>query len=288
MGTRDPHWAKERSVTAAAVRDFARQFQGDDVVDGVLRILENCEVVGRSAIVHALDGFLRDHDEFRGATLCLFGTLKDSGAITSYYANDIAPTFDMPVGDLPQALASGRPILFIDDFIGTGAQAVSIFEAWLGADPTIELNEDREASQLVPQLVDALRERSVALVYPTGWSLGVRRLRHRARELGLRLALHVDRMDENLPLAFGRGIFEDAQQEDAVRSECERIGKALLVSRGTHLEAWAAERALGYGNQGLLLVFPYNTPSQTLTCLWSPGTLDGLPWRPIFPRRTKR
>ena len=52
--------------------------------------------------------------------------------------------------------------------------------------------------------------------------------------------------------------------------------------------AWAEKRALGYGNDAFLVLFPNNTPSATLTCLWKRGTVDGIPWMPLFPRRQKQ
>lgn len=48
-----------------------------------------------------------------------------------------------------------------------------------------------------------------------------------------------------------------------------------------------AERKLGYGNRGMLLFFPYNAPSQTLTCMWATGQVDGEVWEPIVRRRKK-
>jgi deoxynucleoside triphosphate triphosphohydrolase SAMHD1 len=38
----------------------------------------------------------------------------------------------------------------------------------------------------------------------------------------------------------------------------------------------------------MLLVTPFNTPTQTLTVLWMEGEVDGLPWKPLFPRRKKK
>ena len=47
------------------------------------------------------------------------------------------------------------------------------------------------------------------------------------------------------------------------------------------------QRALGYGGRSYLLVFPYNTPTQSLTLLWGEGTVDGWQWLPLLPRRRK-
>jgi hypothetical protein len=61
----------------------------------------------------------------------------------------------------------------------------------------------------------------------------------------------------------------------------------LLDEEAGHDHEWCSERALGYGNQAFLVLFPYNAPSQSLTALWATGDVDGAPWSPLFPRRKK-
>ncbi|WP_431356469.1 phosphoribosyltransferase-like protein [Microcella indica] len=47
------------------------------------------------------------------------------------------------------------------------------------------------------------------------------------------------------------------------------------------------ERALGYGNEGFLVISSFNTPTMTLTALWGSGLVNDAEWRPLFARRKK-
>lgn len=47
------------------------------------------------------------------------------------------------------------------------------------------------------------------------------------------------------------------------------------------------KRALGHGNRAMLLVFPYNVPTQTITVIREAGIVDGVAWQPLLRRRKK-
>jgi hypothetical protein len=70
-------------------------------------------------------------------------------------------------------------------------------------------------------------------------------------------------------------------------SRCDEIGRQLLESQHVAAEKIAG-RALGYGNNAYLIVFPYNVPTATLTLLWCEGKVDGIDWMPLLPRRKKK
>ena len=90
--------------------------------------------------------------------------------------------------------------------------------------------------------------------------------------------------DESAPRAFGSG----AEPREKLEKFCGAVGEALLRDdeRG-HDQSWAQKRALGYGNEAFLVLFGYNTPAQTLTCIWKDGAFKGIPWMALFPRRPK-
>ena len=74
---------------------------------------------------------------------------------------------------------------------------------------------------------------------------------------------------------------------------CADIGRQIVLSQATgesvqQAQGKTAERALGYGNRGMLLGTPFNVPSQTMTLVWGNGIVDGLPWEPLMRRRKKR
>ena len=75
------------------------------------------------------------------------------------------------------------------------------------------------------------------------------------------------------PAAFS-GSKSEARTE--LEERCRDIGMQLLDDNPRHDREWRAKRALGYGNEAFTVVFPYNTPTQTLTCLWKSGKVDGV------------
>jgi len=167
----------------------------------------------------------------------------------------------------------------VEDFIGSGQQSVSILEAWLGAEPTTTLREERRP--LSPSAAQQLRERKLAFVFAAGTSAGETLLRKRASALGLEIEVFLG--SDSAPRAF------DGQSgRDQLKEYCDRVGRELLLDpEHGHDEEWTAKRTLGYGNSAFLVLFGYNTPTQTLTCIWQDGTFDGVPWMALFPRRRK-
>ena len=111
------------------------------------------------------------------------------------------------------------------------------------------------------------------------------------KELGLELHVHVANTADRLPTAFTGDSVEYSTPDAARRFQerCAEIGQELLESSpsGPRNKDTIPNRVLGYGNHAFLIAFPYNVPTQTLTLLWSTGTVDGIPWMPLLPRRKK-
>lgn len=262
------------------------QFQTDDLVDAAMRALERVKLVSRSEIVAALSAFLDENGDFSGSSLCVLGSPKDSSSIATYYAGDLASEYGLTIRDtLEAALGQDERIIFIDDFVGTGSQAISIACSWLGEDPGFDLGETR-GRPLGDVHKQALKDREIGFVFAAGAPNGATNLLNRCGELGLNAVVKVK--DEGLPTVFDNGIFTSTDQANNFIERCRLIGAQLLTDPDEgHDAAWAADRALGYGNNGFLVISEHNTPAQSLTCLWSSGTYEGAEWMPLFPRRKK-
>ena len=184
------------------------------------------------------------------------------------------------VGD---ALArEAMPIVFVEDFIGSGQQAISILEAWLDVEPSTRLGEKRTA--LGKSAQEQLRSRRLGFVFACGDRAGEARLNACCQQLNLDASVLV--LDDSPPKAFTEPLSE---RETHLRDFCKEVGGALLLDPDSgHDEPWVRERLLGYGNEAYLVLFTYNTPAQTLTCLWKDGSFGDLPWMALFPRRKKR
>lgn len=252
---------------------------GPRFAEAAFGLVERLRVTTRRDTQRAIDGFMRQHgDEYRGASLVPLGDPKDSSAVVVYYAGDSAPPYDLRVRRLGEALAHPEPIVFLDDFIGSGSQSVSILQHLMGAEGKIDLGEAR-GEPLPLEMQELLKGRRVAFVFTLGASGGGDALAAALPDLGLNGVVHV--ADTHVPRAFDDG--------GEFKDRCAEIGRQLLLSPAEgHDAEWVEDRKLGYGNDGFLLAFSYNTPAQTLTCLWQDGVVDGTEWVPLIPRRKKR
>jgi HD superfamily phosphohydrolase len=261
-------------MSPARIQAFVQQF-GTEHADEALTMLQGLRVVGRERLVDAVGAFIDGRrDEFK--SVVPLGEAKDSSAVTTYYAGDIA---ELTIRSLGDALRRGDGILFAEDFVGTGNQTISLLESLLGVPPSTDLHEERE-EPLPDDLKALFKTRRLAIVFAAGTSVGASAVDAAAKQLGLNLEVKLQ--EELAPTA---ALVEGSP----FRLRCEEIGRQLLVDQHVgHDEAWADERTLGYGNKAFLVVFPYNTPTQTLTCLWKEGAVDGVEWVPLVPRRPKR
>lgn len=269
------------------IADWLRQFSDSSIIDAALDMLEKVRLIGRNEIGRSLRQFLESNADFEGAFVCPLGGPKDSSAICTYEAADIQEDYEFSIISLADALASSedRPILFVDDFVGSGKQSVYILENLLGEKSSYNLGEARQT--LSEALRKTLRERRLGFLFAAGLNEGVNLLEERTKSLGLVARISVSIREGELPFAFPEGRSSAAQRR--LRERCLNIGRALLNDGELHhTPEWIEERALGYGNGGLLVVFPYNTPSQSLTCLWKEGTVEARHWSPLFPRRKKK
>ena len=280
---RESELKEQRRIPLARerVENWLRQFD-DDLVDIALKTLERLAFVDRFHVVSGVDTFLANNEAYRSGALAPLGEPKDSSAIITYEAGDAAAAHHLAVKTLEQALAEEQPVIFVDDFIGSGSQAISILEAWLGLQPTTDLKEERPP--LSESLRHLLKTLPIAFVFAAGTEDGRQRLLERCTELELNAQVHVLKTD--LPTIHELDV-PVKEQLDRFIERCREIGRDLLLNAAEGHDAdWAEKRALGYGNRGYLLVFPYNTPAQTLTCLWA--SRDDVRWEPLLPRRKKR
>lgn len=264
-------------VTAERVQAWLRQFRNDEEIEGALDLLRRLRLVARAEISRTVRHFLVAHPQFTGASVCPFGAPKDSSSILTYYVQDLAEEFALHVETLEEALLySDRPILFVDDLIGTGRQAQDVILGWFG-EPT-ELGEDH-GHALSESARNGLAKRLLGFLFSTGDPDGAVALRSTCVERNLNATVEIG--DGGSPPRLSASpLFEQRARE---------IGFQLLekYSGKERTDRWRQERSLGYGNQGYLVVFPYNTPTQSVTLLWCSGRVDGEDWLPLVPRRRK-
>ena len=267
------------------LEDWLQQFETEELIACACSVLSKIRLIGRRQVVDAIRSFMTMHEEFKEAVVAPLGDIKDSGPSIAYFSGDVA---GVEVMGIERALQNNRPIILVDDFNGSGKQAVTILETLLGEKLTYDLGEGIRL-QLNESEQDQFRKSRLAFVYAAGWEAGRHKLLSALEQYQVNAEVHLGVSDGALPNIHDADIFLAEGNQSAFVEKCREIGRSLLFRPNDpkHDEKWAEERALGYGNKGLLITFPYNTPAQTLTCLWQNGKYNGLPWQALLPRRKK-
>ncbi|MDP2870117.1 MAG: HD domain-containing protein [Methyloversatilis sp.] len=277
---------------------WLRQFDDDGHIDCALHLLGKIRVIGRAEAVEALRTFIQQNPEFKGASVVPLGGLKDSGAVQTYYAGDLLKEYVEKCCTLNEAAESTtyHPIIFVDDFVGSGGQAEDILAAGFGdIDLRKPLGEERSIFNV--QVQEHLKNSPIAFVFTAAWDDGVQAVQNICKKL--QINARVFRFIKEVDIPFAHGILKDMDSHlvDSFLIRCGEIGSALLDSAITTEpstgadEIWEQkrnERKLGYGNRGMLLATTLNVPTQTLTLIWGEGLVDGVPWEPLLRRRKKK
>jgi HD superfamily phosphohydrolase len=271
---------------------WLRQFDTTDHVECALYLLDHFKILTRKDTGIALRAFIDANAKFRHAWVVPFGDVKDSSTLQAYFATDLDAEYVERQDSLENYVkyGAGKPLIFIDDFTGSGGQATDILAAWFDrADLRRPLNERREA--LPPEVLKRLADGPVAFVFVAGWNEGSEAISRTCEQIGLEATVYCHLRDDDLP--YARDCLLAKMPGEKVASfleRCDEIGNELLRSTTTDVppdEEKMKSRALGYGGRGLLLASTVNVPTQTLTAIWKSGKADGVEWTPLLLRRKK-
>lgn len=282
------------AIGASTLKDrtyaWLDQFDCDEHIDCALELLSKARLVGRNEVVSAVRSFIEENKEFSTASVISLDKGNDSSQIVQYFAADAGTGLQFH-GSPEEAARENRPapVIIVDDFCGTGNQWSNIIGSAFGVIEAQkpDLNEQRTL-ELEP-VREYLRGRDIGFVFTGGWTDGRSAVLEAAQAAGLKVKVHIHLTEDQLP--FAEQVLKAssvAEHADSFLTKAAEIGETILRSRETDWEESKFEqRKLGYGNRGMLLFFPYNAPSQTLTCMWSDGTFGGQPWLPLIRRRKK-
>jgi len=278
-------------------REWLRQLDDDAHVECGLQLLAGFRMIDRQDTVRALRTFIETHDDFRGGVVVPFGSARDSSAIQTYFSGDLQGSHISACMALSEATrqSNGKPIIFVDDFIGSGGQSRDVLAAGFGRDELrADLGENRDLFD--GDIQQFLKQAKVAFVFTAAWDSGITEINATAAKLGLNACVYRLLGEDEIP--FATSNFFDSLPEHQVQAfltRCSEIGRSLIESRATprrdetkeQRQQKVASRALGYGNRAMLLASPFNVPTQTMTMFWADGIVDGATWRPLMPRRKK-
>jgi HD superfamily phosphohydrolase len=266
------------------------QFETDADIDCALVLLDHARLISRQDVVGAVRTFITSNREFGSASVISLSKGNDSSQIVQYFAADVGGGLVF-YGSLEGAVRAGRdaPVVVVDDFCGSGNQWANLIGALFGATELRqpELHEQRSLG-LEPER-DFLRNRKVAFIFTAGWSTGAAVVQAAAEKVGMEARVYVHLTESELPFT------DSALEADHVREHAAAflekagaVGKTLLdVNEPDWPSEKIEQRKLGYGNRGMLLFVPYNAPSQTMTCMWAEGDINGERWEPLIRRRKK-
>lgn len=291
---------------------FLKQFyylseDPEDLIDGVIRILERVHIFGRDAIVSSFLKVFRTLEHTHGISitslkLAVLGGPRDSSTHISYYMNDvtrkIGEKLDVRSIDetLSQTIDTTDVILFIEDSFWSGKQIVSIFQELCGLEPKDRELPESHCKPLNKLQADRLCKTRCWLCFGYGNPASQEFVNTKMRELGLQVRLIWANSFPREIFSQNDHPFKSNDQFQRVRSCFQNIGVQVLRSRKKEgigfKPGWEEKKiqecSLGYNDAQQTLVLQWNTPTSTLTALWAEGELeDGTHWTPLFPRQSK-
>lgn len=269
-----------------SVRQWLEQVAGNRNQRVLFQILQASRIVGQDEIIVRLKqagqvirevlGVPHRRSKAERRTDVVLTYVDGEGKSGQRYASDYAEAnLIETLGILPPAAFAqeferfatkyGAPkaIVIVDDVVGTGGTLSKKLTAFVDthralldrAKPRIEVCALFATDEGRRRVLDTL----VQLPYPD--------IDFRAGEIF---------SDELFAFRASPGIFESSDDYDRAKSLAEDIGSTI----------YGITNALGFGQQGLMLVLPNTVPNNSLPILHSPSKDAGRPWRPLFRRVT--
>jgi deoxynucleoside triphosphate triphosphohydrolase SAMHD1 len=280
---------KGERVTLSRITSYVTQFPSD-LHEVTIHWLEQLEMIEESDLESALSEALAiDPDTAHKTFVVPFGGLGDSAVHLVYPIREGVAKERIRLLD-DATVADAKRIVFFDDNVNTGKQVINVFAQWL--DVKLPANVDlREAHvwPLSPQSQARLRSIPIVLVFAVGTEGA-----DRAVETLFTEHLNMTNVQVRIgkQLLARRKVFSgpDAPFQDERRIELRNFvtqkGVELLQARGKTREE-ADRRCLGYGGAEAMVLFPYNVPTMTVTCLWLGGDGESN-WLPLIERRRRQ
>jgi AAA domain len=273
-----------RHIGSEEVRAWLQQVDGSKSQRLLFELLERIDFLSEARVREMFEqsfGFLqplpdfvirRRSDRRRNVIVTYIdGEGKSGFSYASIFAeaNLISGDCIFPRGEfaarIERHLAAGDrvdSVVIVDDMVGTGKSLLGNIETFIRSNSdSIPLNVPVKLISLVATLDGQKR------ILDGIGKLDRSNIDFRAcRVLG----------DENF--AFPENIvgWSSTDDRDRARALCFDLGKKIYSSN-----------PLGFGGKGLLLVFPTNTPNNSLPILHTPSRVGGgKAWKPLFPRMT--
>jgi hypothetical protein len=283
-------------ITDETIKKWLLQFDNLPWMKLALKLLEGIDYYTpqrmKGMFRHFYEQIIPEED--RTKIVCsLLGNLEDSAALVNYFLGEVFMEYGLSKPQpLETILANMEPeekvIVFVDDNIGSGKQAVQIFREWLGIEERVL--EESHVMRLSDVQIKKFKRFKIYLCTFVGFEEGKEMVRKELKKIGL----NVSKVYSFVKLEEAIGCFHEAsdiftnpEELKEAKDMASKIGIQLFSDKDWQDEL-KEERSLGYGNSQKLVVFFYNTPTSTLPILWKEGIYNGKRWQALFPRREKK
>jgi hypothetical protein len=286
---------------------FSNELNDFDIfVNGMCKLLQAFHIVSKNDIIQSLKqnlGKIIDANKCSSNDLliCSLGNFQDSSGNYAYHINEVKDHFkaDWKViePDKLEIKDCDKIIVFIDDAFYSGIQLFSIFQELFDIPKEKRKVPETHVKPLDPSIREKLCDSKIyiALIYAN--KKNEQDIIKEIKTLGIKNLQIIG--NEYFPdPCFSQGkIFENDHQKQVVMNYLKKAGEKLIYHKshnddGTYRDKWNEERekhsCLGYEDAQQLIIFPWNTPTYTLTPFWLGCEKPDFIWYPIFTRIPKR
>jgi hypothetical protein len=282
------------------IKQFARiTILSDKTINSLLDLLDKVTIPTRSDITRAIKNNIAKASRENGCgqsdfIFCTIGNLTDSSSHFAYYFNDIS-TEDLSI--IPKNIrdiktditkSPSKSIFIIEDAFYSGIQIISMLQEILGIPRLKRRTTEYHGGDIDQSIQQHLRANKIYLSYCFANADKEEHLKSELCKLGLNISILCDR---HFPAPYFTASHENSDLHDIFRPIGEQILRSIKTNQDGELKPkWNEKRiefsALGYNDAQQLLVWPWNTPTYTITALWQGGLLeDGFKWQPLFGRK---
>lgn len=278
----------------------------DVFVRGCLELLENVKIITRNDIHKSLKNNLDSVKKDSGCTLneiqiCNLGTLQDGGSQISYQVNEVNQIYHelyeeahLTVRKLEELTPQEvKPVIvFIEDAFSSARQITSMFETYMGVPIEERQTAEVHVKELTPEMKEKLHKSKIYFSFIFYNKENEEKFLQRLRDLGIE-DVHLIAYEEFPEGYFRRKDIQDSEAQETAKKYFEAAGKMLIHEKafkdGVQKPNWDDNRinnnVLGYNDDQQLIIFPWNTPTYTMTALWLASKKEN--WYPLFQRIDK-
>lgn len=183
-------------------------------------------------------------------------------------------------------------IVFLEDAFSSGKQIESIFETYMGVPIEQRQTQEIHVKELSPEMKEKLRQAKIYFSFIFYNKENEQHFLDKMHSLGIENVTLIAYKD--FPARyFRRDDILDSEAQAVTKKYFEAAGRMLIGEKafedGVQKPNWSNDRinnsVLGYNDAQQLIVFPWNTPTYTLTALWMCSKKEE--WYPLFQRIDK-